>query len=70
MQDQDEVIAAFNKSGVRAARLKAAQIMERRHQEELLWLLFVYETVQDGSKVMQCLEQAVRGAATTETFIL
>jgi len=57
VQDQDEVIAAFNNSGVRAARLKAAQLMERRHHGGAA---FVYGTLQDGSKVMQCLEQAVR----------
>ena len=56
VQDQDEVIAAFSKSGVRAARLKAAQLMERRHNGNAA---FVYGTLQDGSKVMQCLEQAV-----------
>jgi TolB-like protein/DNA-binding winged helix-turn-helix (wHTH) protein/Tfp pilus assembly protein PilF len=59
MRDQDEVTAAFNKSGVRAARLKAAQLMERRrHDGGLLWGAFVYGTLQDGPKVLECLERA------------
>ncbi len=58
MRDQDEVTAAFNKSGIRAARLKAAQLMERRHDGGLLWAAFVYGTFQDGPKVLECLERA------------
>ena len=58
MHDQDEITAAFNKSGVRAARLKAAQLMERRHDGGLIGSAFVYGTLQDGPKVLECLERA------------
>ena len=58
MRDQDEVTAAFNKSGIRAARLKAAQLMERRHDGGLIDSAFVYGTLQDGPKVLECLELA------------
>ena len=58
MRDQDEVTAAFNKGGVRAAALQAAQLMER--DGDFMWASFEYGITQDAPKVLQCWEQALR----------
>lgn len=67
VHDQDEVTAAFNKSGIRAARLKAAQLMERQH--DLIGSAFVYGTVQDGPEVLEILERA-RGQGEENVHLL
>ena len=58
MRDQDEVTAAFNKGGVRAAALKSAQLMER--DGDFVWASYTYGTIQEGGKILQCWEQALR----------
>jgi len=58
MRDQDEVTAAFNKGGVRVAALKAAQLMER--DGDFVWASYAYGTIQEGGKVLECWEQALR----------
>ena len=57
MRDQDEVTAAFNTGGVRAAALKAADLLER--DGDFAWASYAYGIGQNGSKVLQCWEQAL-----------
>lgn len=57
MRDQDEVTAAFNKGGVRAAALKAADLLER--DGDFAWASYAYGIGQNGSKVLRCWEQAL-----------
>ena len=58
MRDQDEVTAALNQGGVRAAALKTAQLLQRNG--EFSWASYAYGIGQDGSKVLECWEQALR----------
>ena len=58
MRDQDEVAAAFKKGGVRAAALKAGDLLERDGQFALA--PFAYGIGQDSAKVLQCWEQEIR----------
>jgi tetratricopeptide (TPR) repeat protein len=58
MGDQDEVAAAFDKGGVRAAALKAAQLMER--DGDFMWASFEYGIALNAPKVLECWEQALR----------
>jgi len=62
LRDQAEVAAIYAKSGLRAARLKCAQLMERHHKGnyEAMWIAFQYGTVEDGPKVLQWLDEALR----------
>jgi TolB-like protein/DNA-binding winged helix-turn-helix (wHTH) protein/Tfp pilus assembly protein PilF len=61
-RDQEEVAATYAKSGLRAARLKLAQLMERHYKGnyEAMWVAFQYGTVEDGPKVLHWLEEALR----------
>jgi TolB-like protein/DNA-binding winged helix-turn-helix (wHTH) protein/Tfp pilus assembly protein PilF len=62
LRDQGEVAAIYAKSGLRAARLKFAQLMERHYKGnyEAMWIAFQYGTVEDGPKVLQWLDEALR----------
>jgi tetratricopeptide (TPR) repeat protein len=62
LRDQGEVAAIYAKSGLRAARLKFAQLMERHYRGnyEAMWVAFQYGTIQDGPKVLQWLDEALR----------
>ncbi len=62
LSDQGEVAAIYAKSGLRAARLKFAQLMERHYRGnyEAMWVAFQYGTIQDGPKVLQWLDEALR----------
>jgi TolB-like protein/DNA-binding winged helix-turn-helix (wHTH) protein/Tfp pilus assembly protein PilF len=57
-RDQSEVAAGFNKGGVRAAAFKAGEQMQR--DGEFAWASYAYGIAQDGSKVLECWEQAIR----------
>ena len=58
MRDQDEVAAVFKKGGVRAAALKAADLLER--DGALALAPFSYGIGHDSAKVLQCWEQEIR----------
>lgn len=58
MRDQDEVTAAFNKGGIRAAALNAGKFMER--DGDFPFASYAYGIAKDGSKVLECWEQAIR----------
>ena len=60
--DQEEVAKVYEKSGLRAARLKSAQLMERYYKDnhEAVLVAFRYGTLEDGPKVLQWLEEAFR----------
>ncbi|HVP55918.1 MAG TPA: winged helix-turn-helix domain-containing protein [Candidatus Eisenbacteria bacterium] len=58
MRDQNEVNAAFNKGGVRAAAMKNGLLMERNG--EFTWASYSYGIGQDGSRALECWEQALR----------
>ncbi len=62
LRDQEEVAATYAKSGLRAARLKFAQLMERHYKGnyDAMWVAFQYGTIQDGPKVLQWLDEALR----------
>jgi len=62
LRDQGEVAAIYAKSGFRAARLKFVQLMERHYRGnyEAMWVAFQYGTIQDGPKVLQWLDEALR----------
>jgi TolB-like protein/DNA-binding winged helix-turn-helix (wHTH) protein/Tfp pilus assembly protein PilF len=62
LRDQEEVAATYAKSGLRAARLKFAQLMERHYKGnyEAMWVAFQYGTIEDGPKVLQWLDEALR----------
>jgi TolB-like protein/DNA-binding winged helix-turn-helix (wHTH) protein/Tfp pilus assembly protein PilF len=61
-RDQEEVAKVYEKSGLRAARLKSAQLMERNYKDnhEAVPVAFRYGTLEDGPKVLQWLEEAFR----------
>ena len=60
MHNQEEVATAYAKLGLRAARLKAAQLMEKNYKGnyEALFIAFQYGTLEDKDKVLQWLEQS------------
>jgi len=60
--DQEEVAKVYEKSGLRAARLKSAQLMERYYKDnhEAVLIAFRYGTLEDGPKVLEWLEEAFR----------
>ena len=62
LRDQDEVASVYAKSGLRAARLKAAQMMEQHYKGngKAIMIAFQYGTLEDGSKVLHWLEQSLR----------
>ncbi len=62
LRDQGEVAAIYATLGLRAARLKFAQLMERHYKGnyEAMWVAFQYGTIQDGPKVLQWLDEALR----------
>jgi len=62
LRDQEEVAATYTKLGLRAARLKLAQLMERHYKGnyEAMWIAFQYGTTEDGPKVLQWLDEALR----------
>jgi TolB-like protein/DNA-binding winged helix-turn-helix (wHTH) protein/Tfp pilus assembly protein PilF len=62
VHDQDEVAKVFERSGLRAARLKSARLLERYYKvdPEAMAVAFRYGTLEDGSKVLQWLEEALR----------
>jgi len=66
MRDQDEVSAAFNKGGIRAAALKAGQLMER--DGDFAWASYAYGIGQDASKVVESWEQALRAGDGTVAY--
>jgi tetratricopeptide (TPR) repeat protein len=70
LRDQEEVADAYAKSGLRAARLKFAQLMERHYKGnyEAMSVAFQYGTLEDGPKVLQWLEQAL--GAQENNFLL
>jgi TolB-like protein/DNA-binding winged helix-turn-helix (wHTH) protein/Tfp pilus assembly protein PilF len=61
-RNQEEVAKVYEKSGLRAARLKSAQLMERNYKDnhEAVPVAFRYGTLEDGPKVLQWLEEAFR----------
>ena len=67
IHDQEEVAAAYARSGLRAARLKSAQLMEAHYKPRgrglrnysALTLAERYGTLEDGPKVLQWLEQSL-----------
>jgi TolB-like protein/DNA-binding winged helix-turn-helix (wHTH) protein/Tfp pilus assembly protein PilF len=71
LRDQEEVAATDAKSGLRAARLKFAQLMERHYKGnyEAMWVAFQYGTIEDGPKVLQWLEEAL-GAQDNNLLLL
>ena len=61
----DEVAATYQKSGLRAAELKAAQFMERAYEGrfghyDAIFVAFQYGNLRDKAKVLQCLEESLR----------
>ena len=65
LRSLDEVAATFEKSGLRAAELNAAQFMERSYQGhsgnyEAISVAFQYGNVENKSKVLQWLEESRR----------
>jgi tetratricopeptide (TPR) repeat protein len=62
LHDQDEVAAVYAKSGLHAARLKAAQMMEKHYKgnDKAIMTAFQYGTVEDGPKVLHWLEESLR----------
>src|SRR6267143_491356 len=62
LRDQDEVASVYAKSGLRAARLKADQMMEQHYKGngKAIMIAFQYGTLEDGSKVLHWLEQSLR----------
>jgi len=71
LRDQEEVAATYAKSGLRAARLKFAKLMERHYKGnyEAMPVAFQYGTLEDGPKVLQWLEQAL-GAQENTVLLL
>ncbi len=70
-QEQEEVAAIYAKSGLRAARIKAAQLMEKNYKPsyaapggsvggDALFIAFQYGTFEDRDKVLRWLEQSER----------
>jgi TolB-like protein/DNA-binding winged helix-turn-helix (wHTH) protein/Tfp pilus assembly protein PilF len=70
LRDQEEVAASYTKSGLRAARLKYAQLMERHHKDnyEAISVAFQYGTIEDGPKVLHWLDEALR--AQEDNFLI
>ena len=65
LRSLDEVAATFEKSGLRAAELNAAQFMERSYQGNLgdyeaIFVAFQYGNLENKSKVLQWLEESRR----------
>jgi TolB-like protein/DNA-binding winged helix-turn-helix (wHTH) protein len=62
LRDQDDVATVYAKSGLRAARLKSAQLMEQHYKgnDKAIMIAFQYGTVEDGPKVLHWLEQSLR----------
>jgi Tfp pilus assembly protein PilF len=62
VHDEEEVAKLYERSGLRAARLKSAQLMERNYKDnhEAVPVAFRYGTLEDGPKVLQWLEEAFR----------
>ena len=62
LRDQEEVAATYTKSGLRAARLKYAQLMERHYKDnyEATSVAFQYGTIEDRPKVLHWLDEALR----------
>jgi TolB-like protein/Tfp pilus assembly protein PilF len=60
VRDQQEVAATYGKVGLPAARLKAAQLMERNYKGnyDAVDIALQYGTLEDKNKVMQWLEQS------------
>ena len=71
LRDQGEVAAIYATLGLRAARLKFAQLMERHYRDtyEAMSVAFQYGTLEDGPKVLQWLEQAL-GAQENNLLLL
>lgn len=63
LRDQEEVAAGYARSGLRAARLKSAQLMEAHYKGNYSGLSVAerYGTLEDGPKVLQWLEQSLHG---------
>jgi eukaryotic-like serine/threonine-protein kinase len=61
LRDQEEVAAAFARSGPRAARLKSAQLLEAHYKGNYSALTVAerYGTLEDRPKVLQWLEQSL-----------
>ena len=65
LRNLDQVAATFEKSGLRAAQLSAAQFMERSYQGNLgdyeaIFVAFQYGNLENKSKVLQWLEESRR----------
>lgn len=65
LRSLDEVAAAYQKSGLRAAELKTAQFMEHAYQSSLgnyeaIFVAFQYGNLRDKTKVLQWLEESHR----------
>jgi len=65
LRSLDEVAATFEKSGLRAAELNAAQFMERSYQGNLgdyeaIFVAFQYGNLENKAKVLQWLEESRR----------
>lgn len=62
LHDLDEVAAAFARSGLRAARVKSAQLKEKGYKSTYLALdvAYQYGVVEDKGKVLEWLNQASR----------
>jgi serine/threonine protein kinase/tetratricopeptide (TPR) repeat protein len=63
VRNQEIVAAAYAKSGLSAARLQAARLMEKNYEApdfgaSALFIAFQYGTLEDEDKVLQWLEQA------------
>ena len=67
-RDLDQVAAVFAKSGLRAARLKSAQLKEKGYKGAYLALQVAYQygLVEDRSKVLEWLNQAFRDGGSDE----
>jgi TolB-like protein/Tfp pilus assembly protein PilF len=66
VRNQEVVAAAYAKSGLSAARLQAARLMEKNYEasdfgtSDALFIAFQYGTLEDEDKVLRWLEQSER----------
>jgi TolB-like protein/DNA-binding winged helix-turn-helix (wHTH) protein/Tfp pilus assembly protein PilF len=70
LRDQEEVAATYTKSGLRAAGLKYAQLMERHYKDnyDAISIAFQYGTIEDGPRVLHWLDEAL--SAYEDNFLI